>query len=295
MLNFKKIEISDVEIFREFQKKSNEISCENAFVNLFVWQKLYNNMFAVENGSLFIKSEEDGIETFRLPLGGDMEKGLKAIFEYHKGEAPEFWNPVGESFHRLPQWFSEKYDFHENRDAFDYIYRQSDLSQLVGKKYHSKRNHISAFSKKHSWEYERITLENLEDVIECCLCWYKENESRRDRYMDCEKEGILEVLKNMEKLYVLGGAIRVDGKIVAFTLGSQINENVFDIHFEKALSDFSEAYTVINREFAARELGDYKYINREDDLGLEGLRKAKLSYKPEILLKKYHCIPKENV
>lgn len=295
MLNFKKIEISDVDIFKEFSKNTNEISCENAFVNLFVWQKIYNNMFAVKNGSLFIKSDEDGKETFRLPIGGDMEKGLKEIFRYCGGKAPEFWNPIGESFHRLPSWFTEKYDFFENRDAFDYIYRQTDLSTLSGKKYHSKRNHISAFSKQYDWTYERINDANISDVIKCCEKWYEENKDRQDKYMICEKEGIISVLENMDRLYVLGGAIRVDGEIAAFTLGSEINNYVFDIHFEKALSQYATAYTVINREFAARELSNYKYINREDDLGLEGLRKAKLSYKPEILLKKYHCVPKENL
>ena len=106
--------------------------------------------------------------------------------------------------------------------------------------------------------------------------------------MVCEKKGIEFILQNMEELSVKGGAIFVAGKVVAFTLGSPITDEVFDVNIEKALAEFSEAYTVINREFA-KELSDYKYINREDDLGIEGLRKAKLSYKPHIILKKFSC------
>lgn len=295
MLKFRKIEIEDIEIFKKLTKNNNEISCENAFVNLYVWQNVYNNKIAVKDNTLYIKSvEENGKKTFRLPIGGNLEKGLKEIFCYCKNQLPDFWNPVGESFHRLPLSFTEKYSFHEERDAFDYVYLQTDLANLQGKKYHGKRNHINAFSKKHNWHFEKITEKNKSAVISCAEKWYNENLDRLDKYMQCEKQGIYAMLQNMEKLEISGGAIFVEGEVVAFTLGSEINKNVFDVHIEKALKDFGEAYTVINNEFA-KVLTNYKYINREDDMGLEGLRKAKLSYKPEIMVKKYFCTPKEQI
>ena len=107
--------------------------------------------------------------------------------------------------------------------------------------------------------------------------------------------GVSLMLDNMEKLNIKGGTIIADNKDVAFTLGSPVNSSVYDIHIEKAIEGYETAYTVINREFAARNLSSYKYINREDDLGLEGLRKSKLSYHPEILLPKYICTEKENI
>ena len=162
------------------------------------------------------------------------------------------------------------------------------------KKYHSKRNHINAFSNKFDWHYERIDSNNLEKVKICAQEWYNENLDRLDSYMECEKNGVETLLSNMQKLEVIGSAIFVDQKVVAFTLGSKISDEVFDIHIEKALKDYSEAYTVINQQFAKNELSDFKYINREDDLGLEGLRKAKLSLKPCILLEKYHCYAENN-
>ena len=188
--------------------------------------------------------------------------------------------------------FGDKYTFEENRDAFDYIYLRSDLAELSGKRYHGKRNHISAFSKKHDWVYKPITPDNIAEVKLCAEKWYEENADRADKYLRCESRGVETVLDNMELLNVKGGAIYADGMVVAFTLGSQISREIFDIHIEKALSDYAEGYTVINREFA-RTLDGYKYINREDDMGLEGLRKAKLSYRPTILLKKYLCRKKD--
>lgn len=288
MLEFKNIEIDDIDIYREFTGKSCEFSCENSFVNLLVWQCAYSNMMAIYDGQMFIKSGEGDKESFRLPIGGDILKGIEIIKEYCGGKFPDFWIQKGENLDNAHEYLSENYNINPNRDAFDYIYLQSDLAELKGKKYHSKRNHISAFSKKYDWVYEDIDSANIDDVRACCELWYEQNAQKQDFYLLCEKNGIETILTNMDRLSVKGGALRVDGKIVAFTLGSPINKEIFDVHIEKALKDYAEAYTVINREFA-RRLADYKYINREDDMGLEGLRKAKLSYKPVILLEKYFC------
>lgn len=289
MLYFKKIELTDIDVYNSFLKDNHEFSCENSFVNLLVWQCSYNNMMAVCDNQLIIKSGKGDNESFRLPFGDDFALGMKLITEYCGEKKPQFWVQEGPRLDYFKQSFNGDYTLTENRDAFDYIYKRTDLAELSGKKYHSKRNHISAFSKKYNWEYRTVSKENLADIKECCEQWYIENSERLDNFMLCEKNGVNTILENMEKLKVKGGAIYVEGKAVAFTLGSPINQDVFDIHIEKALPEYATAYTLINREFAKNELENYKYINREDDLGLEGLRKAKLSYKPEILLKKYSC------
>ena len=288
MLKFKKTEIGDIEVFKKYIGFSGELSCESAFVNLLIWQSAYNNMWAEDDGQLIIKSGKGEDSSYRLPFGNDFLKGINLIREYSGEEYPDFWVQEGKRLDNFKAKFGDKYVFEENRDAFDYIYLREDLANLSGKKYHGKRNHISAFSKKHNWSFKPITAENTEDVKLCAEKWYKENADREDKYLRCEKQGIITILDNMELLGVRGGAVYVDGKVVAFTLGSRISDEIFDIHIEKALSDYAEGYTVINREFA-RTLTEYKYINREDDMGLEGLRKAKLSYKPAILLKKYAC------
>ena len=288
MLKFKKTEIEDIEVFKKYIGFSGELSCESAFVNLLVWQSAYNNMWAEEDGQLIIKSGKGEESSYRLPFGDDFIKGIQLIREYSGEKYPDFWAQEGKRLDNFKAHFGDKYVFEENRDAFDYIYLRSDLADLSGKKYHSKRNHISAFSKKHDWVFKPITPDNTADVKLCAEKWYKENADKEDKYLRCEKRGIYTILDNMELLGVRGGAVYVGGDVVAFTLGSRISDEIFDIHIEKALPDYAEGYTVINREFA-RTLTEYKYINREDDMGLEGLRRAKLSYKPSILLKKYAC------
>ncbi len=288
MLEFKNVTIDDIDIYREYMKNNKEFSCENSFVNLLVWQSAYNNMMAIDEAQLFIKSGFADRQSFRLPKGGDLDKGISKIEEYCKDKKPIFWIQQGENFSKLSDEFKEKYEMTEYRDASDYIYLREKLATLSGKKYHSKRNHINAFSKKFGWHYDDITAENIDAVKECADKWYNENTDKRDKFLDCERKGVNLILDNMERLGVIGGAVFIDSKAVAFTLGSPISSEVFDVHIEKAISDYAEAYTVINNEFAKR-LTDYKYLNREDDMGLEGLRKAKLSYKPEIILKKYRC------
>ena len=289
MLHFKNIELKDVNLLKRYIFSPARFSCETNIINLLVWQKMYDNMYAIYDDMLFIKSGTGSDETFRLPFGENLEKGFEILRKHTGKEYPPLWVQQGERFLDFNLKYGEGYDFLPERDAFDYIYLQEDLANLSGKKYHSKRNHITAFSKKYNWEYKEICEENIPDVLECMNKWYESNAERFDRHMQCEKDGINLILNNMDLLSAKGGAIYIDKKVVAFTLGSPINCNIFDIHIEKALPEYATAYTVINNEFA-KTLGDYKYINREDDLGLEGLRKAKLSYKPNILLKKYLCL-----
>ena len=286
MLNFKKIKIEDFNEYKRCTENNKEFSCENSFINLLVWQSAYDNMIAYCDSQVFIKSGKKGKEKFKLPLGGELAKGIEKITEY-AGGFPSFWVQEGPLLEEFRTLYGDKYNFESFRDAADYIYLREDLAMLSGKKYHSKRNHINAFSKKYDWHYEKINNDNIEKIKLCAKEWYKENSDRLSSSMLCEKDGVFTVLSNVERLEAIGGAIFVGDRAVAFTVGSAVNGRVFDIHYEKALKDYSEAYTVINNQFAENELSEYELINREDDMGLEGLRKAKLSYNPHIILEKY--------
>ena len=293
-MNFKKIELQDAEILKPFLMAADELTCELSFVNLLLWQPLYNNCYCIKDGILYLKSYDDSIVTYSLPFG-DMKTGFKKIVEHTGNPYPDIWAQAGTRFDEFKKLYGEYYDIYESRNEFDYIYNSFDLINLAGKKYHSKRNHISAFSKQYNWHYEDITADNIEGVKKCAKLWYSQSADRMDEELKNEMMGIGLMLDNMDTLDIKGGAILIGDNIVAFTLGSPINENIYNIHIEKALEGYETAYTVINREFAARNLQNYKYINREDDLGIEGLRKSKLSYKPEIILPKYICTKKENI
>lgn len=292
-MNFKKIELCDKDKLLPFLKTAKELTCEVSFINLLIWQSLYNNCYCIEDGILFLKSYDENIETFSIPFG-NIEVGMQKIIN-HCGGMPVIWAQQGERFEKFKNLYGDFYEIFDSRNEFDYIYSSSDLINLSGKKYHSKRNHISAFSKQFNWHYEDISENNIEKVKNCAQIWYDNCGNNLDEELKTEMIGVGLMLDNMEFLGIQGGAIVVDTNVVAFTLGSAINDQIYNIHIEKAISGYETAYTVINREFAARNAQNFKYINREDDLGIEGLRKSKLSYKPEILLPKYICTKKENI
>ena len=141
--------------------------------------------------------------------------------------------------------------------------------------------------KKYNWSYEKLTKENSVDILKFLSHWYDSYSEKAAESMEIEKSGINKILTSPEIKGILGGVLRVDGNIIAFTLGCEISNSVFDVNFEKALVEYDGAYAMINQQFVLNQLSSYKYINREDDMGIEGLRKAKLSYKPHILLEKY--------
>lgn len=293
-MEFKKITSDDAELLNKFLRYTDELTCELSFVNLLLWQPLYNNCYCIEDGILYLKSYDEDIVTYSLPFG-DMQKGMNCIIEHCGNPYPDIWAQEGPRFQQFKALYGKYYDIFESRNEFDYIYNSSDLINLSGKKYHSKRNHISAFSKQFDWHYEDITDDNIDTVKKCAAIWYGQSADRMDDELKNEMQGVSLMLDNMTSLDIKGGAIIIDSDVVAFTLGSPINQNVYNIHVEKAITGYETAYTVINREFASRHAKDYKYINREDDLGIEGLRKSKLSYHPEILLPKYICTKKENL
>ena len=293
MLSFKKITLSDLTTYKSLSKNTAELSCETTFVNLLLWADGYNNEIAVSDGQLFIKNGEKAELSFRLPVGGDLKEGVEKLTAY-LGKRPVFWSEECSLFDKFRLLYEDEYAIFESRDDFEYIYSQQALSELSGKKHHSKRNHINAFAKKYAFKVTDLSTRNLDDVLNCADKWYASRNIADNKYLACERDGIKQIILNMDKLSAKGIAIYVNDEMVAFAIGSPISDIVFNIHIEKALDEFQGAYAVINQEFA-KMLSGYKYINREDDMGIEGLRKAKLSYKPEILLKKYLCVPKTEI
>ena len=188
----------------------------------------------------------------------------------------------------LEQAFPGRFRFTSDRDYADYIYLRSDLATLRGKKFQPKRNHVNKFKASYpDYEYRQLTPELVPECLRLEALWCKANDCAENAALQAERRSMTNALENMEKLGLTGGVLHVQGNIVAFTFGAPINKETFDTCVEKADTSIEGSYAMINYEFANRIPEQYIYVNREEDLGLEGLRKAKLSYQPETILEKY--------
>ena len=174
-----------------------------------------------------------------------------------------------------------------DRNDYDYIYTREKLATLAGKKLHGKRNHIARFKDSGDWSYEPMTAENVEECRTMTYTWIHMREEKWNEEMNQEISVLHEAFDHMQELGLVGGVLRRDGQIVAFSIGERLNSETFVVHFEKAYPDLRGAYPMINQQFVLHECEGYAYVNREEDTGDPGLRKAKLSYYPDILLPKY--------
>lgn len=289
-LEFRELLLEDAAWAAPLMTVCGRMGCEYSYTTAYMWSRHYNVHIARADDALFLRSDSGETPSFLMPIGVPLEEGIALLRAYtdEQGIPLRLHGIDEETRERLCALYPHRVHFHSNDADYDYIYRTEDLATLVGNAYHSKKNHINAFSRKYDWQYEPLTDKNVEEVEALSYEWCREKGNCQDGPLASERCAIRRLLKHREKLSVVGGLIRVDGNAVAFTLGSPINESVFDVHVEKALSAFAGAYAVINREFA-KTLTKYPYLNRENDMGIEGLRRAKASYRPAILLKKYTC------
>ncbi|MBK5246017.1 MAG: DUF2156 domain-containing protein [Peptostreptococcaceae bacterium] len=290
MEQFKKIAVEDRDLLAKYISMRKHSACDYSVGNLVLWSDVYNTQFAVANDMLFIKFMNGGKNYFAFPMGnGDLKQSFQWIFEYCKEQNIEFNMSVIESdmFAEIEKIYPGEYQVSYIRNNADYVYKTEDLKNLVGKKYHGKKNHINKFLKTNpDWSYERISEENTEECIEMLKEWCIENGGCTDQSKADEICVVIKGLKNRQKLGLLGGIIRISGRIVALTMGEKLWDDMFVIHFEKAFADINGAYPIINQQFIIHELSDYMYVNREEDMGVDGLRKAKESYRPIFMMEK---------
>lgn len=289
--NFKRPELEDKELISSYFRKYPSRSCERTFVNVFLWSRHYNVTFAIVENVLVFKEEDEDSLAYAYPAGEpeDVKKALEALMEYsaEKGFPFSLYNVTEEHFAQLSAWYPDEFQIEYNRDYADYVYESEKLMTLSGKKLHSKRNHINKFKiVNENWNYEPLTDENVEECFQMALKWRNENGCDADTEKNAEMCVTLNSLRLFKELEEKGGILRVNGEIVAFTLGEPVSEDTFVVHIEKAFAEVDGAYTMINQQFVEHECKDYKYVNREEDTGAEGLRKAKLSYKPVFLVEK---------
>lgn len=296
MLQFREPELSDRPAAETLFFSLPYRLAEFNFSDLFIWRRSLEIRIAFDGGFLLTRLRWEGRTCFYFPAGrGDLGEAVRALArEAEREGCPLRLSAVTpEMAGALGSLFPGKFRFEPARGSFDYLYRAQDLITLAGRKYHSKRNHISRFGMFGDWAYEPVTDENFADVVGLNDLWCRENGCGADAGMRSEFCAVREALRNFGPLGLDGGLIRQNGRAVAFSLGQKLCGDTYLVQVEKALSDAEGAYSVINREFSARNCGGYAYINREDDAGVEGLRKAKLSYQPALLLEKNIAVLKE--
>lgn len=291
MLSFKRIDLEDKKIIDPYLRESGYNLCEYCFGNLYIWQGRFKTAYTIKDGFLLLKGCFDGKCYYLMPCGnGDFISAARQLLEDAMESGHRFiMHCIScERAEELSAAFGDNIAFTPNETAFDYIYDRESLSNLIGQKYHSKRNFINRFIYEYGEaEYEDITPQNIAECRKISDVWLRDNYSEVTEAMLNEKEAIIRLLNNFFPLDMRGAIIRINGKICAFTAGEELNGDTFVIHIEKASYDITGAYAVINNEFAKRALEGYKYINREEDMGLEGLRKAKRSYNPAFMGKKF--------
>lgn len=289
-IDFRELKPEDAAWAAPIMTASGKMGCEFSYTTAYMWSQFYNVRIARVGDAVLLCSEADSIPSFLPPIGVSLSEGITLLRTYTEERAvPLRLHGVDEDTRAaLCALYPDRVRFEEHDGDFDYVYETQALATLQGNTYHSKKNHISAFTRQHNWRYEPLTDMNAADALAVSSQWCQEKGSCADAGLSSEKCAIRRLLEYRETLSVSGGLVYVDDKPVAFTLGSPINNDVFDVHVEKALSAYAGAYAVINREFA-KTLTAYRYLNRENDMGIPGLRRAKQSYRPAILLKKYTC------
>lgn len=291
MIPFKDITLADKDTITSFTMKSDRRNCDLSFSNLCSWRFLYDTQFAVVDNFLVFKFWAGEQLAYMMPVGtGDLKAVLWELIEDARKENQHFCMLGVCSNMRadLEAILPEQFTFTEDRDYADYIYLRSDLSTLKGKKFQAKRNHINRFRNTYpDYEYTPITPDRIQECLDLEAEWCKVNNCDQQEGTGNERRALIYALHNFEALGLTGGILHVNAKIVAFTFGMPINHETFGVHVEKADTSIEGAYAMINYEFANRIPEQYIYINREEDLGLEGLRKAKLSYQPVTILEKY--------
>ncbi len=285
-MKLKSVTADDAQLIRRYLSFRQCESSEINFMTFYIWRKAFDIKYAETDGCLIVRfKDESSPENFRYPIGGgDAEAAVGKIEQYCEGK-PVFYG-ISENQAKLLE--RRGYKTSLMKGYSDYVYYTEDLINLSGKKYHSKKNHLNTFKKTYDYMYEAMTAQNAIQCIKAYDQWYTNEQN--DTMLGYEKNAISDILTNFEKLDFKGGVLYANGEICAFTVSEQLTQDMAVIHIEKANTDISGSFAAINQMHLENTWSGLKYVNREEDLGLEGLRKAKKSYRPCRMIDKYKAV-----
>ncbi len=297
MIEFRDIELSHKEFIESYTRCSGVRNCDLSFANMYCWQTTFGSAWAIIDGYLIIRFRIGGGDElgYMQPIRCDGSFNFARIIPrlaqdaHANGQRLRIIGLTDEGRTTLNVVHHDNFAFHSNRDMEDYIYLRSDLESLSGKRFQPKRNHFNQFGKLYKYSYQPLTPQHFEGCISLCNKWREEHGEDKTT-LSPEMLSINKAFENFEALDLYGGILIIDDKVVAFTYGSAINDTTFCTHIEKCDTSYTGIYSAINKLFTASLPPQFTHINREEDMGIEGLRKSKLSYYPTDLQVKYTAI-----
>ena len=295
MIEFKPVRLEDKQIIERHTMPSGILNCDLAFANMYCWQAMYHSAWAVIDGFLVIRFHIGGSEKigYMQPVGeGDFAGIIPALREdaHAHGQRLRIIGLTDEGREMIRNMHAGLFAFESDRALEDYVYNAEDLRNLTGRRYQPKRNHINRFTAEYpDYRYEELTPERFQECMALEREWRKVHEGHTSE-LCAEQRAMQRAFDHFEELEMLGGCIYVGDKLVAFTFGSAVNDHTFDTHVEKADTDYDGAFTIINKLFAEHLPERFTLINREEDLGIDGLRQSKLSYHPAVIQHKFTAL-----
>lgn len=298
MMTFHPLQPEDRDWIETALSHASQRGCEYHFATLCAWRHAYDVTVSQAAG-MFTEHIGGEHPAYLFPVGeGDLSEALGELKAHCTLLGTRFLlrGVTPENIRTLEDLFPGRFEFTPHRDGFDYLYTVEQLAGLEGRRYSAKRNHINRFCAQNpDWHFEPLTPDNLPHCLAMADEWYSRSNANRPEdaeSMAVERQALEKCLKNFDYLRLEGGLLCAGGQLAAFTLGGRLspNSDTFDVQFEKAFLAFEGAYPMINREFArhlASAHPDLRYLNREEDMGLEGLRKSKESYYPCAMVEKH--------
>ncbi len=300
MLTLEEITIDKKELFHRYLSRKCSQNSEFTFTNLFMWRKSYDIRYAIIHDTLCIMPQHTGgPRSATFPIGFIHEDGteqdivpiIEELLTYfkEKGEQPLIRLYDDVTVQKLQEAFPGKFLITEDVNSFDYVYRVDELTALSGKRFHAKKNHVNKFKKLYNWEYQTLSGNDVTECLRLFDLWHQEKQDISG--LDEEKEAVIELFTHWDDLDLRGGCLRVDGSMVAFSVGEPLCGKMAVIHLEHADTSYEGAFAMMNQQFLIHEWQEYSYVNREEDMGIPGMRKAKESYRPVFMVKKYVATP----
>jgi hypothetical protein len=294
-MNFKCLSLDDKDIINKYSENSNVESYEYLFSSLYMWRKLNNVKYSIINEALVIEKNEEGKGTFYAqPLGYNKEDLVKLIDILLKRnedytDRDYLFGDVDKNFiDDLKKYTNYKIEVTEDVDDFEYVYKVQDLIDLRGKKYHSKKNHVNSFEKTYDYQIKAIDNEYvMKDCLKLLHRWHAEMLDTIDKEMCMEIDAIRDVFQEINELDLKTIAVYVGDDLAGFAVGEAVNDTFAVIHAERGEIQYKGIYAFLNRKFLMESFSDIEFVNRQEDVGNAGLRKAKQSYHPIKMVKKY--------